>query len=258
MSADTPIIEIENLGIAFGRGAERVRVLEDVSLSVARQDFVAIVGPSGVGKSSLLRILAGLLPASSGAVHVSGAVQPGRRRLALVFQEARLMPWRRILGNVEFGLEGLGIDRAQRRARAEAALHVVGLSDYAGRWPGELSGGQRQRVGIARALAVEPDLLLMDEPFGALDAITRHHLQEELLRIWRKTGKSILFVTHDIDEAVYLADRVITLNGNPATIADDFLVDIDRQRRRSSGSFALMVDRVRQQLSEGFMHGAGI
>ena len=151
-----------------------------------------------------------------------------------MFQDSRLLPWRRILANVELGLEGLGLEKAQRRKRAEDALALVGLADQAGKWPHQLSGGQRQRVALARALAVDPDLLLMDEPFAALDAITRRFLQDELLRIRAATGKTILFVTHDVDEALYLADRVVLLAGSPARARLDRRIDAAHPRARDA------------------------
>ncbi len=210
------IAELSGIGLAFGRGAEHTQILEGLDLSLEDGEFVAIVGPSGAGKSTLLRVLMGLVAPSDGKVRVDIPHQRGRRSMALVFQDAKLLPWRRVSGNVAFGLEGLGLSRGEIGARVKAALDLVDLSAQSARWPHQLSGGQRQRVGLARALAVEPHLLLMDEPFGALDAITRAALQDELLSLWGRTGKTILFVTHDIDEAIYLADRVIVLAGAPA------------------------------------------
>ncbi len=217
MASDT-LIEIAGLDLAFTRDGQTTRVLQGLDLNIARGSFVAIVGASGVGKSTLLRVLMGLAAPSAGRVTVATRSQ-ARQKLALVFQDSRLLPWRSVLDNVAFGLEGGGLSRSARREKALAALGVVGLANLAGRWPHQLSGGQRQRVSLARALAVDPEVLLMDEPFSALDAITRESLQDELIRIREATGKTVLFVTHDIDEALYLADRVIVLSGSPGALA---------------------------------------
>ena len=246
------MIETEGLALAFERGGVSVPVLVDLSLSIDKGQFVVMVGPSGVGKSTLLRVIAGLLPASAGTVRVAATPDPTRRALALVFQEARLLPWRRVLANVELGMEGLALTKPERRLRAEAALALVGLADYGERWPYELSGGQRQRVGIARALAVEPEVLLMDEPFGALDAITRKGLQDELVRIQDATGKTILFVTHDLDEAAVLADRVILLGGSPARVVQDHLDATPRATRRDSGHNRAYIDQIAAGLADGY------
>ena len=246
------VIETEGLALAFQRDGASVPVLVDLSLSVEKGQFVVMVGPSGVGKSTLLRVIAGLLPASAGTVRVAAAPDPTRRPLALVFQEARLLPWRRVMANVELGMEGLALSRFQRRQRAEAALELVGLAGYGGRWPHELSGGQRQRIGIARALAVDPEVLLMDEPFGALDAITRRTLQDELLRIQDATGKTILFVTHDLDEAAVLADRVVLLGGSPARVVQDHLDPTPRSARRGIGHDRSHIDLIAAGLADSY------
>lgn len=242
------LVQIENAGLSHDGG--RSFVFRHVNLTVNRGEFVAILGPSGVGKSTLLRVIMGLIPASEGRVRLesSARARANNRPASLVFQDARLMPWRTVRGNVELGLEGLGFGRAERRERAMRSLELVGLLAEAGRWPRQLSGGQRQRVGVARALTVDPDLLLMDEPFGALDAITRAGLQSELLMIWEKTRKTVVFVTHDIDEALLLADRVVVLAGKPADVRGDLLVG-SRPRDPSSPALRALAGRLRSLIA---------
>jgi len=251
-----PIVALRGLAFAHPGDATGRDVLADLDLDLPRGGFTAIVGPSGVGKSTLLRVVAGLVQPTAGEARLLARPTPDRRPAALVFQDARLMPWRRVAANVAFGLEGLRLDAAERRRRARTALDLVGLGTEANKWPAQLSGGQRQRVGLARALAVAPDLLLMDEPFSALDAITRHTLQDELLRVWRETGASVLFVTHDLDEAAYLADRVVLLAGSPARVAHDITIDVPRPRPRAG--LASQVADLRRALEESFIGGAGI
>ncbi len=242
------VATLTDIGLVFGAPAQPATILEHLDLTLEAGQFVAVVGASGVGKSSLLRVLAGLVRPSTGAVALAGAPSRTRRPIGLVFQEPRLLPWRRVRANVALGLEGLELSRAERDARAGAALELVGLAGYDDRWPYQLSGGQRQRVGLARALAVEPDLLLLDEPFAALDAITRAGLQDELLRVWERTRRTVLFVTHDIAEAVYLADRVVLLAGRPASLAGTWTV---AQRPRDRGALALLevAEAIRSQLA---------
>ena len=248
MIGNRSIIRIRGLSLAFEQDGRRTEVLRGLDLEVARGALVAIVGSSGVGKSTLLRVLMNLAKPSSGTVEL--LPDPAADRpLALVFQDARLLPWRRVIANVEFGLEKTNLPRAERRARAEAALALVGLAEMAQRWPHQLSGGQRQRVALARALAVKPSILLMDEPFSALDVSTRENLQDELVRIQAETGKTILFVTHDIDEAVYLADRVVALGGKPGEVRSDRTIDLPKPRRRGSPTLQDIAAEVKADLS---------
>jgi len=228
------VIDIRGLGLAFEREGRRTEVLRGLDLTIARGAFVAIVG----------------------RVSPQGAE---RQPVALVFQDARLLPWRRVVDNVAFGLEASGLSRAQRREKARAALAIVGLADLADRWPHQLSGGQRQRVSLARALAVEPEVLLMDEPFSALDAITREGLQDELVRIWTRTGKTILFVTHDLEEATYLADRVVVLAGAPGRAVADHAVEAARPRSRGEARDEALHAIMRHHLGgEELRDGAGV
>ncbi|HVR88324.1 MAG TPA: ABC transporter ATP-binding protein [Candidatus Limnocylindria bacterium] len=225
------IVEIDRVSKEFVRGEQRVRAVDDVSLAVSEGEFVTIVGPSGCGKSTLLHVLGGFIPADAGVMRVAGREvrRPGPDR-GMMFQELALFPWRTVIGNAGWALEIQGLPAAQRVATAERYLELVGLLPFKDAYPSELSGGMKQRVALARLLAFDPKVLLMDEPFGALDAQTRELMQEELQRIWLATGKTVLFVTHDIDEAVFLGDRVIVFTARPGRIKADLRIDLPRPR----------------------------
>ena len=208
--------------------------LENVSFSAQPGEFVCLVGPSGCGKSTLLQILAGLLEPTSGTVIFGGSTSDARPSSALVFQEGGVFPWMTVRENVAFGLEMAGVSRDEREAKANALLRDVGLDGFASSFPHELSVGMRQRVGIARAFIADAQLLLMDEPFGALDALTKRTMQEELLRLWRHHRHTLVFVTHDVDEAIALADRIIVLTHRPGTVLEQFVLPPGRDRGPSS------------------------
>ena len=205
--------------------------LYNISLAIRNKEFVSLLGPSGCGKTTLIRIIAGLIPADRGEVIVNGqtVTAPGRDR-CMVFQQFGLLPWRTVLANVEFGLEIEGVGKEERRRAAEKYLELVGLKGFEHYYPHQISGGMQQRVGIARALSKQPNILLMDEPFGAVDAQTREQLQEELLRIWNQTDTTVVFVTHSIDEAIYLSDRVVVMQGRPGRIKEEVVVELPRPR----------------------------
>ena len=226
-------IEICDVHHVYETDISSVPALERVSLTVDDGEFVALLGPSGCGKSSLLRIVAELLRPTAGAVQIYASADKAndRPKTALVFQDYALFPWRTVLENVVFSLEMRGVLRDERLARARDVLARVGLQSFAQAYPHQLSGGMRQRVGIARALAAQPEVLLMDEPFGALDAQTRTVLQEELLRVWDNQRKTVLYVTHSIDEAVYMSDRVVLLTARPGRIKAEYSIGLPRPRK---------------------------
>ncbi len=224
-------ISLNGISLTF-RGARTTRVLDTIDLEVRRREVVALIGPNGCGKSTLLRVLAGLIKADGGAVAIDGQPVTGPDpRVGLVFQEPRLLGWRSAESNVRFPMELAGWSRERQEARASDLLGLVGLREYARARPGTLSGGTRQRVSIARALALEPSLLLLDEPFSALDALTRERFNLELLRLWERTGTTIVLVTHSIPEAVFIADRVVVLSPRPARVVADIAVGMPRPRR---------------------------
>jgi len=242
-------IEVKNVGQVFRGRSQDVVALEDVSLEVKPGRFVVLVGPSGCGKSTLLMMMAGLRQQTSGTITISGApiLQPDPDRVGVVFQEASLFPWLTAEDNVEFPLALRGVPKAERRAKAQDALKLVGLDGFGRRHPHELSGGMKQRVSIARGLVQDPPVLLMDEPFAALDEQTRMTMGDELLRIWAATGKTVVFVTHSLTEAVYLADEVIVMSARPGRIVDHLQVQLPRPRTYemlSGDAFGALRDRI--------------
>ena len=246
----TPKLEAQDIRLAYAqpRTGTELAALDGVDLQVMDGEFVAIVGPSGCGKTTFLSVVDGLIAATGGRVLVDGAVvtRPGPDR-AIVFQDASLLPWRTVLGNVRYGLECLGVRTREADARAEKLIALVGLSGFEHHYPHELSGGMQQRVNLARALVVDPKILLMDEPFASLDAQTRELMQEELTRIWVQARKTVLFITHQIDEAIYLADRVVVFSGRPGRVKDSIAVDIERPRPigvKRQARFHALEDRI--------------
>jgi len=245
------MVEIQALSKRYETDAGGIVALTSIALAIAEGEFVCLLGPSGCGKSTLLRIVAGLIPPSTGAVRIDGAAVtgPGPDR-AVVFQDYALFPWMTVADNVAFGLAARGVDAARRRAVSAELLRAVGLADFAGTYPHHLSGGMKQRVSIARALAVDPVLLLMDEPFGALDAQTRYVMQQELLRIWRAYRKTVLFVTHSIEEALFLGDRVVIMTARPGRIKTELRISTPRPRDIASPEFGALRKQALDLLSE--------
>ncbi|MFA5618306.1 MAG: ABC transporter ATP-binding protein [Syntrophorhabdaceae bacterium] len=241
-----PILQVRDLGKTFEtKKGMPVEALSGVTFDIDENDFVCIVGPSGCGKSTLLRMVAGLETMSSGRITYRGEeFLRSRKEIGMVFQEYSLLPWRCVLDNVALGPEFSGVSRQEREAAAMSFLKRVGMESFSRAFPHELSGGMRQRVAIVRALANDPDVLLMDEPFGALDAHTRILLQKELLRIWENNRKTILFVTHGVDEAIYLADRIMVMSARPGRILDMIDVDIERPRVRAHPSYGVLAERI--------------
>ena len=252
-----PVIDIRGLSLTFQTADGPVYALSDVDLSVAPGDFVSFIGPSGCGKTTLMRVVADLEKPTEGAVTVNG-VSPEAARLAraygYVFQAPALYAWRTVERNVMLPLEIMGMGKDERRRRAAEYLDLVNLKGFEKKFPWQLSGGMQQRVSIARALSFEPDLLLMDEPFGALDEITRDHLNEQLLRLWERTGKTVIFVTHSIPEAVFLSSRIVVMSPRPGRIIDVIDCNLPSDRTldaRETPEFLEIAHRVRDGLRAG-------
>ena len=226
------VLEYAGICKTFPGASRTVVALEEVTLTVRRGEFVSLVGPSGCGKTTLLRITNGLETADEGTLALEGRVlSGGSQDMAYVFQDINLLPWRSVVKNVELGLEARGVPKAERHKRAMETLEMVGLADVASQPPYTLSGGMQQRVGVARALAVRPKVLLMDEPFGQLDNFTREALQVEIAELWAKLGTTIVFVTHDVDEAIFLSDRIALFQPDPGRLTE--VIDVDLPRPRS-------------------------
>ncbi len=255
MTDSNIIIDVKNVNKAYSdtEGGERL-VLENVNVQLREGEIVALLGKSGSGKSSLLRIIAGLVPPTSGDVLYRGKPVAGPVvEISMVFQSFALMPWLTVLQNVELGLEAQGVPREERRKRAIAAIDTIGLDGFESAYPKELSGGMRQRVGFARALVVNPDLLLMDEPFSALDVLTADNLRSDLLELWtnKKTNtKGMLFVTHNIEEAVLVADRVMVMGNNPGCIRAELKIDMPYPRDEESSAFSKYVDQIYSAMTQ--------
>jgi NitT/TauT family transport system ATP-binding protein len=246
------LIEYDAVRKIYNSGDDEVVALEEVSFHVSEGEFVTVVGRSGCGKSTLLKITSGLLPATAGAVRVAGAlVRAPLTNIGVVFQAPVLLAWRKALDNVLLQIEARGLDVAAYRKRALELLELTGLKGFEGKYPNELSGGMQQRVSISRALIHDPPLLLMDEPFGALDAITRDEMNLELLRIWQEAKKTLLFITHSIPEAVFLGDRVVVMTPRPGKVAEIIPIDLPRPRVtgvRDDPKFIGYVRKIRERL----------
>ncbi|HHK74846.1 MAG TPA: ABC transporter ATP-binding protein [Rhizobiales bacterium] len=251
------VIDIKQMSLTFQTSDGPVHALEDIDLSIERGEFVSFIGPSGCGKTTLLRVIADLETPTGGEIEVDG-LSPHEARLAraygYVFQAAALYPWRTIARNIALPLEIMGLSRPEREQRIRDNMALVNLTGFEKKFPWQLSGGMQQRASIARALAVEPDLLLMDEPFGALDEIVRDHLNEQLLQLWDKTGKTLVFVTHSIPEAVFLSTRIVVMSPRPGRIHTIIKSNLPRQRSldiRETPEFLELAHEVREGLREG-------
>lgn len=259
MGTGAPVIEAKGLNLTFQTGDGPVHALKDVNLTVGRGEFVSFIGPSGCGKTTFLRCVAALEHPTGGTLTVNGMTPDEARRkraYGYVFQAAGLYPWRTIAGNIKLPLEIMGFDRAEQEKRVERVLDLVELKGFGKKFPWQLSGGMQQRASIARALAFDADILLMDEPFGALDEIVRDRLNEELLKLWAATGKTIGFVTHSIPEAVYLSTKIVVMSPRPGRITDVIESPLPKERPldiRDSREFIEIAHRVREGLRAG--HG---
>jgi NitT/TauT family transport system ATP-binding protein len=252
-SNNGPFLEIRDLGVTFTDEKGSLQALNQINFNVAREQFVCVVGPSGSGKSTLIRVLAGLLQPTSGKVVLDGeTLTEPRPGVGIVFQKANLMPWRSVIRNITLPLEINRVPIEEANQQAMELIELVGLSGFEDWLPHDLSGGMLQRVAIARSLIQDPDLLLLDEPFGALDALTREKMGEELLRVWRARKKTVIMITHDISEAVFLADRVLAISPQPGNLRLDLEINIKRPRQeqdRFTPEFVSLTQRLRSAIS---------
>jgi NitT/TauT family transport system ATP-binding protein len=244
-------IVVSNVSKVFQTADRELVALKDIDLEIPQGQFVCLLGPSGCGKSTLLNAVAGFAPPTSGSITADGKLVtgPGPER-GMVFQEYALFPWMTVADNVAFGLEIKGMAKAEINAVVDKLLAMLSLQDFRSRFPKDLSGGMRQRVAIARVLALDSPIMLMDEPFGALDALTRRNLQDELLRIWSELKKTIIFVTHSIEEAIYLADRIVVMTYRPGTVKRDLVVDLPRMRDPAAAEFNALKRELGQLVME--------
>ena len=257
MTAPARVIDIENLSLTFQTNDGPVHALSDIDLAIGEGDFVSLIGPSGCGKTTLLRVIADLEAPTGGAISVNGMTPSqarAKRAYGYVFQAAALYPWRTIADNIALPLEIMGFAKGEREERIRRNMELVNLAGFERKYPWQLSGGMQQRASIARALSFDPDLLLMDEPFGALDEIVRDHLNEQLLKLWAKTRKTVVFVTHSIPEAVFLSTKIVVLCPRPGRIYDVIESDLPRERTldiRETPEFLKIAHRVREGLRAG-------
>ncbi len=248
MKNTSPFLSVKNLSVIFPDNNGGLLALDNISFEVCPRDFICFLGPSGSGKTTLLRVLAGLLKPSAGQVNFADGHQPG---IGMVFQQAHLMPWRTVMDNIKLPLELKGIDEASARSKAQEMVELVGLNGFEESWPRELSGGMAQRVGIARALVHDPDLLLLDEPFASLDAMTRERMWDELSYIWQVKKKTVIMVTHSINESLFLADRVFVLTRRPGKIKLETKVELPRPRNddiRYTPRFGKLAHKLREAI----------
>lgn len=245
-----PTIELKNINKTYP-GTDGTIALDNINLTVKDGEFVCLLGPSGCGKSTLLEIAAGLLPYTSGEVLLDGEAQHSTSRdIGVVFQDSALFPWRPVRKNIEFGMELAKVNKKERFDRAQKYIEMVGLTGFENKYPHQLSGGMKQRAGLARTLVGEPKIILMDEPFSAVDHLTRVTLQDEMIRIWEKEKKTVVFVTHDVSEAVYLATKVVLLSTRPGRIQKIFDIPIDRPRNRNDVSMLEIVEKIYMAIND--------
>jgi NitT/TauT family transport system ATP-binding protein len=261
--SEPPVLRVDRIDMTYqAPGRAPVEALRGISLDFRRGEFAAVVGASGSGKSTLLRIIDGLLAPTAGRIYVDDrpVTRPGRDR-AMVFQQDSLLPWRSVIDNVSYGLALAGTARRRGHEHAQKFIELTGLKGFEHHYPHQLSGGMRQRVNVARALAVDPEILLLDEPFAALDAQTREIMQTELLKIWNADRKTVLLITHQIDEAVFLSDRVIVFSARPGTVREEIVVDLPRPRDlaiKRTPEFAALVDRVWRLIEDEVRSSMGL